>query len=86
MFFMLLLICVTVESIRWVRPDGMLVAYTETNEDGEEVDCPLLLLASEVGDLAKVHNRPFPLSKLFLQQPFIPFLRQPSMMDTEEKS
>lgn len=44
----------TVESLQWVRPDAMLVAYTQTNEDEEEEECPLILVTSRDGDLAKV--------------------------------
>jgi hypothetical protein len=46
----------TVESLQWVRPDAMLVAYTQTNEDGEEEECPLILVTSKGGDLAKVKS------------------------------
>lgn len=42
------------ESLQWVRPDSMLVAYTQTNEDGEEEECPLIVVSSGGGDLAKV--------------------------------
>ncbi|KAG0574230.1 hypothetical protein KC19_VG245900 [Ceratodon purpureus] len=42
-----------VESLQWVRPDAMLVAYIQTNEDGEEDACPLILVTSSGGDLAK---------------------------------
>lgn len=42
------------ESLEWVRPDAMLVAYTQINEDEEEEECPLILVTSNDGDLAKV--------------------------------
>ena len=44
----------TVESLQWVRPDAMLVVYIQTNEDGEEEECPLILVTSSEGDIAKV--------------------------------
>jgi len=49
MFFLL-----TVESLLWIRPDAMLVAYTQINDDEEEEECPLILVTSRDGDLAKV--------------------------------
>ncbi|KAG0504731.1 hypothetical protein M758_N022400 [Ceratodon purpureus] len=42
-----------VESLQWVRPDAMLVVYIQTNEDGEEEECPLILVTSSEGDIAK---------------------------------
>jgi hypothetical protein len=42
-----------VESIQWVRPDGILVAYIQRNEDEEEEECPFILLTKS-GDFAQV--------------------------------
>lgn len=44
---------VAVESIQWVRPDGILVAYIQKNEDDEEEECPFILLTKN-GDFAMV--------------------------------
>lgn len=45
----------TVESVEWIRLDAMLVSYTQTNEDGEDEECPLILVTSREGDFTKVN-------------------------------
>lgn len=42
-----------VESVEWIRLDAMLVSYTQTNEDGEDEECPLILVTSREGDFTK---------------------------------
>ncbi|BFI29606.1 nuclear pore complex protein Nup214 [Marchantia polymorpha subsp. ruderalis] len=47
----------TVDAIRWVRSDSIIVGYVRVNSEGEEDGYPLFVVTSTNGTLAEEHNK-----------------------------